>query len=331
MKAIILTEYGTPEMLKLKEIEKPTPKENEILVRVHASSVNYGDLLARNFKDVTPQVINMPWLFWLLAKAYFGFNKPKVTILGNEFAGEVEAVGRDVKSFKKGDQVFGHAGQSMGVYAEYFCIPETGTIALKPTNMTYEQAAVVPYGAVMALPLLKNANIQPGQKVLILGASGAIGSAAVQIAKHFGAEVTGVCGTQRLAFVKALGADKVIDYTKEDFTKNGETYDLIFDVLGRGSFAQTKNSLKPNGVHLYASFKMKQVFQMLLTSRASKKVICGLAPGNVQNLIEVKALIEAGKIKGLVDRSYPLEQTAEAHRYVEAGDRKGNIAIVVGV
>lgn len=330
MKAIVLTEYGAPEMLKLKEIEKPTPKENEVLVRVHASSVNYGDLLARNFKDVSPKEINMPWLFWLLAKAYFGFNKPKVTILGNEFAGEVEAVGRDVKSFKKGDQVFGHAGQSMGVYAEYFCIPDTGTIALKPTNMTYEQAAVVPYGAVMALPLLKNANIQPGQKVLILGASGAIGSAAVQIAKHFGAEVTGVCGTQRLAFVKALGADKAIDYTKEDFTKNGETYDLIFDVLGRGSFAQTKNSLKPNGVHLYASFKMKQVFQMILTSRASKKVICGLAPGNVQNLLEVKALIEAGKIKGLVDRSYPLEQTAEAHRYVEAGDRKGNIAIVVG-
>lgn len=329
MKAIILTQYGTPEMLKLKEIAKPTPKDNEVLVRVRASSVNYGDLLARNFKDVTPQIINMPWLFWLLAKTYFGFNKPKITILGNEFAGEVEAVGKDVKSFKKGDPVFGHAGQSMGVYAEYFCIPESGTIALKPANMTYEQAAVVPYGAVMALPLLKNANIQPGQKVLILGASGAIGSAAVQIAKHFGAEVTGVCGTPRLAFVKALGADQVIDYTKEDFTKNGESYDLIFDVLGRGSFEKTKNALKPNGVHLFASFKMKQLLQMLLTSRASKKVICGLAPGNAQDLTEVKELIEAGKIKGLVDRSYPLEEVADAHRYVEAGDKKGNVAILV--
>ena len=330
MKAIVLTQYGNPDMLKLKDIEKPTPKDNEVLVRVRASSVNYGDLLARNFKDVTPQVINMPWLFWLLAKAYFGFSTPKVTILGNEFAGQVEAVGKDVTSFKTGDQVFGHAGQSMGVYAEYFCIPQSGTIALKPANMTYEQAAVVPYGAVMALPILKNANIQPGQKVLILGASGAIGSAAVQIAKHFGAEVTGVCGTQRVEFVKALGADRVIDYTKADFTQNSERYDLIFDVLGRGSFDKTKNVLKPNGVHLYASFKMKQVFQMLLTSRASKKVVCGLASGNAQDLAGVKELIETGKIKGLVDRTYPLEQVAEAHRYVEAGDRKGNIAIIVG-
>jgi NADPH:quinone reductase-like Zn-dependent oxidoreductase len=219
----------------------------------------------------------------------------------------------------------------MGAYAEYLSMPENGCVAIKPANMTYEEAAVVPYGAIMALNLLRKVNIQPGQKVLVNGASGGIGSAAVQLARYFGAEVTGVCGTPRLEFVKSLGADKVIDYTKEDFTQSGETYDLIFDVLGKGSFSRCKRSLKPNGRYLLASFKMKQLFQMLWTSMiGSQKVICAIAPGSTADLLSVKELIEAGKIKAIIDRRYRLEQTAEAHRYVEEGHKKGNVVITVG-
>jgi NADPH:quinone reductase-like Zn-dependent oxidoreductase len=209
-------------------------------------------------------------------------------------------------------------------------MPEDGVLTTKPANMSYEEAAVVPYGAIMALNLLRKANIQPGQKVLIHGASGGIGSAAVQIARSFGAEVTGVCGTPRLEFVKSLGADKVVDYTREDFTRNGETYDLIFDILGKGSFSRFRNSLKPDGILLCASFKMKQLLQMLWTSFAgSRKVICAIAPGSTDDLIAVKELIEAGKIKAIIDRCYSLEQTAEAHRYVETGHKKGYIVITV--
>jgi NADPH:quinone reductase-like Zn-dependent oxidoreductase len=330
MKAIICTKYGPPDVLQLQEVAKPTPKKNEVLIRIYATSVNYGDTLARNFKAITPQEFNMPLLFWLLAKISFGLSKPKITILGSEFAGEIEAIGQEVKSFKPGDQVFGFLGQSMGAYAEYVCLPENGCVTIKPTNMSYEEAAVVPYGAIMALNLLRKVNIQSGQKALINGASGGIGSAAVQLAKHFGAEVTGVCGTPRLEFVKSLGADKVIDYTKEDFTQNGESYDLIFDILGKSSFSRCKNSLKPNGRYLLASFKLKQLLQMLWTSmRGSKRVICALAPGSGADLVSVKELIEAGKIKAVIDRCYPLEQTAEVHRYVEAGHKKGNVVIVV--
>ena len=330
MKTIICTKYGSPDVLQLKEVKKPAPKDNEILIRNYATSVNYGDLVARNFKEVSPREFNMPFLFWLLAKISFGLKQPKITVLGSEFAGEVESVGKDVKSFKQGDQVFGYLGQSMGAYAEYLCTPENGVLTIKPANMTYEEAAVVPYGSIMALNLLRKLNIQPGQKVLINGASGGIGSAAVQIAKYFGAEVTGVCGTPRLEFVKSLGADKVIDYTKEDFTKNGETYDLIFDILGKGSFSRSKNSLKQNGRYLLASFKMKQLLQMLWTSViGSKKVICAIAPGSAEDLISVKALIETGSIKAVIDRCYPLEQIAEAHRYIEAGHKKGNVVITV--
>ena len=278
---------------------KPAPKDNEVLIRNHATTVNFGDLMARNYKAISPRQFNMLFLFWLLAKLSFGFNQPKNPILGSEFAGEVEAVGKAVTRFKPGDQVFGYLGQSMGAYAEYCCMPENGVLAIKPANMTYEEAAVVPYGAIMALSLLRKANLQPGQKVLINGASGGIGSAAVQIARHLGAEVTGVCGTPGLDFVKSLGADKVIDYTKEDFTQNGETYDLIFDILGKSSFSRCKNSLKPNGRYLLASFKMKQLLQMLWTSMSgSKRVICAIAPGSVEDLNSVKELIEAGKIKG---------------------------------
>jgi NADPH:quinone reductase-like Zn-dependent oxidoreductase len=331
MKAIVNTEYGPADVLQLKEVEKPVPKDNEVLIRVFATTVNYGDLLARNLKDISPGKFNMPLLFWFFAKMYFGVRKPKITILGSEFAGQVESAGKQAKSYRRGDPVFGYLGQSMGAYAEYLTMPEGGVLAIKPANMSYEGAAVVPYGAIMALGLLRKVNIQPGQKVLINGASGAIGSAAVQLAKSlFGAEVTGICGTPGLEFVKSLGADKVIDYTKEDFTQNDETYDLIFDILGKSSFSRCKNSLKQNGRYLLASFKMKQLLQMLWTSMTgSKRVVCALAPGGVEDLIAVKELIEAGKIRAVIDRRFPLEQAAEAHRYVEQGHKKGDVVITV--
>ena len=330
MKAIVYTEYGTPDVLQLKEVDKPIPKDNEILIRIHATPVNYGDTLARNFREVSPRKFNMPFFFWLPARIVFGISKPKINILGSELAGQIEAVGKDVKRFKKGDPVFGYRGQSMGANAEYLCMPEDGLVTIKPTNMTYAEAAAVPYGALTALNLLRKVNIQRGQKVLINGASGGIGSAAIQLAKYFGAEVTGVCSTPRLEFVKSIGADRVIDYTKEDFTQNGETYDLIFDILGRSSFSRCKSSLNENGRYLLASFKMKQLFQMLWTSMiGSKKVICALSGEKIEDLIFIKELVEAGKIKSVIDRRYPLEQTADAHRYVETGHKKGNVVITL--
>lgn len=330
MKAIVCTEFGTPDVLQLKEVVKPTPKDNEVLIRVHAASVNFGDLMARNFKAVSPRKFNMPFIFWLPSKIAFGLRKPNITILGSELAGQIEAIGKDVKRFKKGDPVFGYPGLSFGAYAEYACLPEEGCLAIKPANMTYEEAAVVPYGAIMALNLLGKANIQPDQKVLVNGASGGIGSAAVQIAKHWGAEVTGVCGTARLEFVKSLGADKIMDYTQEDFTQNGETYDLILDVLGKSSFSRVKSSLKPNGILLFASFKMKQLIQMLWTSKTGdRKVICAIAPGSVEDLHSVKELIEAGKIKAVIDRCYPMDKAADAHRYVEQGRKQGHVVIAI--
>ena len=331
MKAIVYREYGSPEVLHLEEIAKPAPKANEVLIRNHATTVNFGDLMGRNYRAISPRQFNMLFLFWLLAKISFGINRPKNPILGSEFSGEVEAVGSAVTRFKPGDPVFGYLGETMGAYAEYFCVPENGVMAIKPANMTYEEAAVVPYGAIMALHLLRKVNLQPGQKVLINGASGGIGSAAVQIAKHFGAEVTGVCGTPRLEFVKSLGADHVIDYTVEDFTQNGETYDLIFDILGKSSFTRVKNSIKPNGILLYASFKMKQLVQMLWTSRSGsgKRVICSISPGSLEDLNSVKELMEAGKIKAIIDRCYPMEQAAQAHRYVEEGRKHGNVVITL--
>jgi NADPH:quinone reductase-like Zn-dependent oxidoreductase len=332
MKAIVYTEYGPPDVLQLKEVEKPTPKDNEILIRIYATSVTYGEVMVRNLRKITPRKFNMPLPLLPLNWMIFGFRKPKITVLGAELAGEIESVGKDVTRFRKGDQVFGYRGMSMGAYAEYLCMPEDGSVAIKPTNMTYEEAAVVPYGAMMALNLLRKVNIQPGQKVLVNGASGGIGSAAVQLAKHhFGAEVTGVCSTPRLEFVKSLGADKVIDYTKEDFTQSGETYDLIFAILGKKlSFSRCKSSLSENGRYLLASFGMIQLFQMLWTSMiGSKKVICAMAGESHEDLIFIKELIEAGTIKAAIDKSFPLEQTAEAHRYVEEGHKKGRIAITV--
>jgi len=330
MKAIVYTEYGPPDVLRLKEVEKPAPKDNEILIRNYATSVNYGDIIARKFSKISFREFNMPLPFWFFARIAFGFSKPKKQILGSEFAGEVEAAGKDVTRFKKGDQVFGYSGQSMGANAGYLCMAEDGEVAIKPANMTYEEAAVVPYGAITALNLLRKVDIQSGQKVLINGASGSIGSAAVQFAKLAGAEVTGVCSTARVELVKSLGADKVIDYTQEDFTQSGETYDLIFDILGRSSVSRGKRSLKPNGRYLLASFKMKHLIQMLWTSKiGTQKVICALAPEKSGDLPYIRELIEAGKLKAAIDKSFPLEQTAEAHRYVENGHKKGHIAITV--
>lgn len=332
MKVIVYEKYGPPEVLELKEVGKPTPKDKEILIKNHASTVNYGDVVARNFKNIPFREFHMPLPFIFPMKFVFGIRKPKIKILGSVFAGEIEAVGKDVKRFKEGDSVFGYLGENMGAYAQYFCMPEKGVVAVKPANTTYEEAVIHPYGAIMAGSLLKKGNIQPGQKVLINGASGGIGSAAVQLAKfHYGAEVTGVCGTPRLEFVKNLGADKVIDYTKDDFSKNGETYDLVFDILGKSSFAKVKNCLNPKGRYLLASFKTGKVMQMLWTKFfSSKKVICALAvDAGTDDLVFYKELIEAGKIKSLIDKRFPMEQAAQAHRYVEAGQARGNVVITV--
>jgi NADPH:quinone reductase-like Zn-dependent oxidoreductase len=331
MKAIIFTEYGSPDVLQLGDVATPTPKDGEVLIKVHAASVSYGDLLARNFSRVTSREFNMPLPLLLPMRMVFGFSKPRVNILGSEFAGEVEAVGRGVTRFQPGDAVMGYLGQRMGAYAEYVCMAETGALARKPANMSYAEAAAVPYGAIMATSLLRRANIQPGRQVLINGASGGIGSAAVQLARHYGAEVTGVCGGPRMAYVRSLGADHVIDYAREDFTQNGKTYDLILDVLGKSSFARCRDSLTPNGVYLLASFKTKALLQMLRTKVAgSQKVICALADEKAENLELVGKLVESGEYRAVIDRCFPLEQAAEAHGYVEAGSRTGPVVLMVG-
>jgi NADPH:quinone reductase-like Zn-dependent oxidoreductase len=328
MKAIIYEEYGTPDVLQIKEIEKPAPKDNEILIRIYAASVNYGDLAARNFKNISPSEFNMPLLFWFMAKVYFGLSRPKRKILGSEFSGEVESIGKAVKNFKPGDAVFGYLGQKMGAYKEYLCIPENSCVTLKPANMSFEESAVIPYGSIMAFGLLKKLNIKSGDRVLIIGASGSIGSAAVQIAKNFGAIVTGVCGTNRTEYVKALGADKVIDYKKEDYTNSDEKYDLIFDVLGKGSIPKCKKILKHSGIHFLVSFKSGVLFQMLITSLfGSKKVKCSIAPGSLDDLKSIKKIIEEGKLKAIFEKSFQMEQIVQAHQHMESEDRKANVVI----
>ena len=330
MKAIVHTQYGSPDVLHLQEVDTPTPKKNEVLVRVLASSVNFGDITARNFKAIRPSEFSMPLPLWLPSRIMMGYRKPRNPILGSEFAGEVTAIGSEVTQFQIGDQVFGYRGMHMGTNAEYVCIAETGIIAPKPHNITHEEAVTLPYGALTALNLLRKVEIQPGQRVLVNGASGSIGSYAVQLAKHYGAVVTGVCSTPRIEYVKSLGADAVIDYTQEDFTKNGEQYDLIFDVLGKSSFARCKNSLTTNGRYLLASFKMHQVFQMIRTALfGKKKVICALSSENQADLNVVKQLVEEGAIHAIIDKRFPLTQVADAHRYIENGYRKGGLVIQV--
>ncbi len=329
MKAIVWTAYGPPEVLQVREVARPTPKKDEILIRVHATTVTVGDIWARNFNRITPREFSMPGILWFPTRLYFGLQKPKLKMLGGEFAGVVEAVGEDVTNFSRGDAVFGYRGQSMGANAEYLCVPEGGTVALKPANLSLEEAAGVPYGALMALNLLRKVDLQPGQKLLVYGASGSIGSAAVQLARnHFGARVTGVCSTAKMEYVKGLGAEQVIDYTKEDFTRNGETYDVVFDIPGKASFARVKGSLADNGIYLLASFKTRQLLQMLWTQvTGGKKVLCALASDNAEDLRAIKDLVEAGKLTAVVDRYFTMEQAPDAHRHVEAGLKKGAVVI----
>ena len=323
MKAIICTKYGAPEVLKLQEVEKPVPKDNEVLIMVYAATATTAGLSGRTGKP-------------FFARFFTGLTKPKKNILGIELAGEIEAVGKDVKLLKEGDQVFGMTGgTTLGAYAEFKCMPEDGALIKKPANMTYEESVAVVEGGLTALNFLRNkAHIQSGQKVLICGASGSVGTASIQVAKYFGAEVTGVCSTANFELVKSLGGDKVIDYTKEDFTKNGQTYDIIFDTVGKSSFSLCKGSLRQKGVYLDAG-KMATLFPMLWTSIfGGKKAILAatyVRPANeiTKDLIFLKELIEAGKIQSVIDRRYPLEQTAEAHRYVETGRKKGNVVITV--
>lgn len=331
MKAIVYTEYGNPDVLKIQEIEKPTPKENEVLIRVRAISVNFGDLMARDFGNISAKEFNMPFLLLIFARFILGFRKPKIKVLGNSFSGIIEDVGNGVKQFQKGDQVFGYSGEKMGAYSEYLCMHENGILAVKPANMSFEESSIVPYGATMAGCILKKVNIQKGQKVLIIGASGGIGSAVVQFAKHhFGAEVDGVCGTNRTEFVKNLGADTTLNYEKEDFTKQGKTYDLIFDTLGKTKFSSCKTILNSNGIYLAGSFKTKKLLQMAWTSIfGKKKLICTLAIPQKEDLLFVKKLIDEGKYKSIIGKSFTLEQTAEAHKYAESKERKGEIVISV--
>jgi NADPH:quinone reductase-like Zn-dependent oxidoreductase len=330
MKAIVYEQYGLPEVLQLKEVAPPVPKENEILIRVRATSVGYGDITARNFKNISPREFNMALPLWWAARLAFGPQKPNIRILGAEFSGTVEAVGHSVTRFTKGEAVFGYRGQAFGANAEFLCMPETGLVAPKPANLSFEEASTVPYGAMTALSLLRQVNIQPGQRVLINGASGGIGSYAVQLAKHYGAHVTGICSTPRMSLVKALGADEVINYVKTDFTQNGQKYNVIFDVLGRSSFAKCKRSLTANGRYLLASFKTPQLLQMLITSFfGGPKVICALSNESLADLLHIKALAEAGKIKAFVDKRFPLAQAAAAHRYWEAGQRTGSVVLTL--
>jgi NADPH:quinone reductase-like Zn-dependent oxidoreductase len=323
MKAIECTKYGPPEVLQLQEVEKPTPEDNEVLIKIFAATVNIGDCRVRSW--------TVPPLFWILYRLQMGIRRPRKAILGSPLAGEVEAVGKDVKRFQKGDQVFGMDTAGIRANAQYVCRPEGGALAIKPANMTYEEAAAVPHGAMTALFFLRDkGNVQSGQRVLINGASGAVGTWAVQLAKYFGAEVTGVCSTTNLEMVRALGADKVIDYTKEDFTKSGDTYDIIFDAVGKSSFSRCKNSLEQRGIYLATDPKLAVVFPMLWTSvMGSKKARWGLGPERAEDLDFLRELIEAGKIKPVIDRRYPLEQVVDAHRYVEKGHAKGNVVITV--
>lgn len=322
MKVIVCTKYGPPDVLKMEEVEKPTPKDNEVLVRIHAATVTAGDCEIRRFQ--------MPTWLWIPARIGFGLRGPRKKILGQELAGEIEATGKDVKRFRKGDSVFTSTGFSLGAYAEYICISEERVIAKKPSNMTYEEAATIPMGGLIALSYLKKGNIQNGNKVLINGASGSIGTIAVQFAKYMGAEVTGVCSTGNLNMLRSIGADHVIDYTQEDFTQRGETYDVIFDVVGKSSYSWNLKCLKENGRYLLGNPGLLQMVRGIGTGiTSSKKVISGATGEKTEDLIFIKELIGAGKIKAVIDRCYPLKQTAEAHRYVENRHKKGNVVITV--
>jgi len=323
MKAIICNKYGPPEVLKIIEIEKPSPKDNEILIKIHATTVTIADTRVRGF--------NVPPSFWLPARIVLGFRKPKKAILGIELSGEIEFVGKNVSLFKKGDRIFGNTGHgNFGAYAEYCCMPENGCIAIKPVNIVFEEAAAITFGGITALQFLRKGYIKQGDKVLIYGASGSVGTYAVQLAKYFGAEVTGVCSTGNLEMVKSLGADKVIDYTTTDFSREGEKYDVIFDTVGKGSISGTIKSLKPTGKYIHAVTTPAieiRIRLSLLTSK--KKLIGGTFTPTTEQIYFLKKLVEEGKIKPIIDRIYPFEQIIEAHRYVDLGHKKGNVVITL--
>jgi NADPH:quinone reductase-like Zn-dependent oxidoreductase len=328
MKAMVLTKFGPSEVLRLKEVAKPAPKDNEVLIRIYATTVTAGDCELRGLKF--PLALRLPIrIFVRLIRLI----RPRPIILGQELAGKVEATGKEVTRFRKGDQVIGWTGFHLGTYAQYTCLPEKGVLALKPSNMTCEEAAPLSVGGLEAVHFLRKGTIQSGQKVLIYGAGGSIGTFAVQLAKHFGADVTAVDSTGKLDMLRSIGADHVIDYTQEDFTKNGETYDVIFDVVGKSSFSRSIQSLTHNGRYLLGNPRLLQRVRGQWTSgRSSKKVIPYTARGAseiMEDLHFLTELIEAGKIQSVIDRCYPLEQAAEAHRYVDTGHKKGNVVIRV--
>lgn len=319
MKAIIYNEYGSPEVLKLKDLVKPIPKDNEVLIKVKGTTVTAVDCIFRSGKQ-------------FFARLATGPSKPKLTILGSEFAGVIEAVGKDVKLFKVGDEVFGDTNK--GTYVEYICLSDDGALSLKPGALSFEEAAALPYGVLTALPFLRdNGKIKSGQKVLINGASGSVGSYAVQLAKYFGAEVTAVCGPSNVGLVSSLGADRVIDYSKEDFAKGKNTYDVIFDTVGKSSFSICKSSLKPGGIYLTTVISVRIMFQMLVSTKiSSRKAVIAFTglrkpEEKAKDLIFLKKLIEEGKVKPVIDRQYRFEQIPEAHQYVEKGHKKGNVVI----
>ena len=322
MKAIVCAKYGPPEVLTLKEVEKPYPKDNEVLIRIYATTVTPSDVMLRSGK--------FPLIFWLYARILYGIIKPRRLIPGYELTGVIESVGKDVKLFRKGDHVFGATMWKMSCSAEYICLPEKSALAIKPVNMNYKEAVAVVDGPCTALHFLRKGNIQSGQKVLIYGASGGVGTAAVQLSRYFGAEVTGVCSTTNLKLVKSLGAHKVIDYTNEDFSKNGETYDIIFDTVGKSSFSSCIRSLNKKGTYLSTNMNLKSRFRgKWISMTSNKKVKAPISMSNSDSLNFLKGLIEEGKIKPVIDRHYPLEYIAEAHRYVEKGHKKGNVVITL--
>jgi NADPH:quinone reductase-like Zn-dependent oxidoreductase len=328
MKAIVWTRYGPPDALQLKEVETPTPGQNEVLIKVHAATASTADTEFRRLK--------LPLFFALFLRLYLGLLKPtRVTILGTEFAGEIVSVGKEVTQHRPGDQVYGYTGLGLRTYAEYLCLPEkpsalASVMGKKPGNITYEEAAALPFGGLEALHSLRQAKIQPGQKVLIVGAGGSIGTYSVQLAKHYGAEVTGVDKPGKLEMLRSIGADHVIDYTKEDFTRNGQTYDVILDTIGKSPFSRSLRSLKEHGTYLNANPGLfGGIWMRWFSKNGGKRVITWTAGYSVKNLNALKELVEAGVIKPIIDRRYPLEQTAEAHRYVDTGNKKGNVVITM--
>ncbi len=319
MKAIIFTQYGSPEVLQLKEVEKPTPKDNEVLIKIHAATVNRTD---SGFRKGVPYVVRL----------FSGLTKPKKKILGSELAGEIEAIGKEVKTFKPGDKVFGLSTWHFGTHAEYICLPEKASITTMPINMTYEEAAAVCDGLMLAINYTRKIDFATKPKVLVNGASGSIGSAAVQLAKHYGAEVTAVCNTKNLELLKSLGASEVIDYTKDDFTKNGKLYDVVLDAVGKSSFFKCKKILKPRGIYFSTElgYLAQNVFLPPLTSLFSrKKVKFPIPTDSKEDIILFKELIESGKYKAVIDRKYPLEQIIEATKYVETEQKTGNVVITI--